>query len=114
MIMRFEEKIADYRESHQRRNITGDFYAKGVGQHNRAEKKNRIHRAVLQKQILLDRPDIPDGESPDDIGSEAVAQNDQRHGKREGESAQHSVDGKCRVDYFEKNNLTDVRQAAFG
>ena len=60
--MRFKEKIADYRESDQRRNITGDFYAKGVGQHNRPRKKIEYIAPFFKNRYFFILPDVADGE----------------------------------------------------
>ncbi len=82
--------------------------AEAFHNHKEAEEQHRVHRAVFQVEIFFDPVNVADGQLADDQRAQSVAEQDQRHGEREGECAQYAVDREGGVDDFEVENFTPV------
>ncbi len=82
--------------------------AEGFEQHHHAEDQQRVHRAILQVDVLLNRFHVAHRQLAHDEGADAVADEDEGNGEGEGEGAEDAVDGECGVDGFQIENFTDV------
>src|SRR3989338_6063687 len=81
----FPEKITDDEECYGRREPLRHMYPESSRHHHQAEKKDRVHGAVLEKHIFLHPFDIGYRQLPHHHRSDTVAEEDKRHRKREGE-----------------------------
>ncbi len=69
-------------------------------QRRREAEAHQRKRAVFQKDVLFDGVHSAHRDPADDEGTEAVADQNQRHGKRKGKSAEYAVDREGQVDDF--------------
>ena len=99
--MRTVEEYPDDADGDKRRDEFGYRKAESVEQHDDPENAHGIHRAVLERAIFLYILDIARCEAAHDERAQAAAENDDRHRERERECAEHRIDGKDPVDYFQ-------------
>lgn len=107
-LFRFKKEVPDGDESHNRRKPGGDGQSESFGEHDESEEKDRIHRAVFEIHVFFYILDIVNSEVAHNDGAEAVADENERDGESESESAEYAVNGKCRINDFEVEELTNI------
>ena len=106
---RLEEKIANHAKGGRRRDEVWDVSAKGANYHDASQDQDGVHGPVFEVAIFLDGFHVAHGQFADHECPQAVADQDQRDGQGEGESAENSVDGKGGVDDLQIEYLGQIR-----
>ena len=83
--------------------------AEGVKEHDKPQEKNGIQRAIFEEYIFLDRLHIGYRKLAKDDGSDAIANENQRYRKCEGECSQNAVNRECSVYHFQIKDFRNVR-----
>lgn len=91
MFFRFYKEVGNEEECYDRRGIFGDENSETLKQHKQSQKENGVHGAIFQIDVTFNSPDVTDGNLSDDHCAQAVAKEDKRDGKREGECSNDSI-----------------------
>ena len=105
LLHRAVEEVADDAERRYRREPGRDVEPETVGEHDRAEHQDGVHRPVLEETVTPDLVDAPDSQFPDHNGPDAVPDQDERDREGEGERPDDAVDREGCVEDLKVRDL---------